>query len=294
MIPKIIHYCWFGGNPLPDYAVKYIESWKKFFPAYEIKEWNENNYNVHKIPYTSEAYDAKKYAFVSDYARFDILYEFGGIYFDVDVEVIKPFDKILYDTGFIGTERCGAIASGLEIGCNAGLGIGCNANLGIVKEILEHYEKEHFLCNNGVHLYNLKTVVKHVTEILAKKGFDIKKHEIQRIADFTIYPPEYFAPENYTTFITNITDKSVSIHHYWIGKEKDLIKWTSSDGVKNQYLRKRLFGLLGDNIISLTISRGITSLFLLKNFFLRIFNKGIVFTLKYYYNKLQLLFAERK
>lgn len=79
MIPNIIHYCWFGRNPLPVLALKCIESWKKFLPDYEIKEWNEDNYDVHKIPYISQAYDAKKFAFVSDYARFDILYQYGGI-----------------------------------------------------------------------------------------------------------------------------------------------------------------------------------------------------------------------
>src|SRR5215510_15199585 len=114
MIPKIIHYCWFGGNPLSELALKCIASWKKYFPNYEIKEWNESNYDVHKIPYTSEAYNAKKYAFVSDYARFDILYQYGGIYFDVDVEVIKQFGDILNDTGFMGMETLS--------GCNAGLG----------------------------------------------------------------------------------------------------------------------------------------------------------------------------
>lgn len=86
MIPKIIHYCWFGKGELPPLALKCIESWKKYMPDYEIKEWNEDNYDVRKIPYTSQAYDAKKYAFVSDYARFDILYEHGGLYFDTDVD----------------------------------------------------------------------------------------------------------------------------------------------------------------------------------------------------------------
>lgn len=123
MIPRIIHYCWFGGNKLPELAIKCISSWKIYFPDYEIKEWNETNYDVHKIPYISQAYDAKKYAFVSDYARFDILYQYGGIYFDTDVEVIKPFDQILKSGGFMGLEAKGVVAAGLGIGCNAGLGI---------------------------------------------------------------------------------------------------------------------------------------------------------------------------
>ena len=97
MIPKIIHYCWFGKKPLPKLALKCIASWKKFLPDYEIKEWNEDNFDVNQIPYTSEAYACKKYAFVSDYARFKIMYEYGGIYFDTDVEVIKPLDDIILD-----------------------------------------------------------------------------------------------------------------------------------------------------------------------------------------------------
>ncbi len=95
-ISKIIHYCWFGGKPLPNSAKKCIASWKKFFPDYEIKEWNEDNFDVNMVPYIAEAYKAKKYAFVSDYARFWVLFKYGGLYFDTDVEVIKPMDEIVY------------------------------------------------------------------------------------------------------------------------------------------------------------------------------------------------------
>lgn len=104
MIPKIIHYCWFGRGPLPELAQKCITSWKKYLPDYEIKEWNEDNFDVNIIPYTAEAYKAKKYAFVSDYARFWILYKFGGIYFDTDVEVIRPIDDIVERGNFMGFE----------------------------------------------------------------------------------------------------------------------------------------------------------------------------------------------
>ena len=96
MIPKIIHYCWFGGNPLPESALKCIASWRKFLPDYEIKEWNENNFPIEKCPlYAKQAYQSKKWAFVSDYARFKILYDYGGLYFDTDVELIKPIDDII-------------------------------------------------------------------------------------------------------------------------------------------------------------------------------------------------------
>lgn len=95
MIPKIIHYCWFGGKEKPESAQKCIRSWKKFFPDYEIKEWNESNFDVNMIPYTKAAYEAKKYAFVSDFARFWVLYHYGGVYFDTDVEVIRNMDDLL-------------------------------------------------------------------------------------------------------------------------------------------------------------------------------------------------------
>ncbi len=104
MIPKVIHYCWFGGNPLPESAQKCIASWRKFLPDYEIKEWNESNFDVNAIPYTAQAYAAKKYAFVSDYARFSILYDNGGLYFDTDVEVIRPMDDIIENGPFMGFE----------------------------------------------------------------------------------------------------------------------------------------------------------------------------------------------
>jgi mannosyltransferase OCH1-like enzyme len=220
MIPRMIHYCWFGGNSLPESAQKCIASWKKHFQDYEIKEWNESNYDVYKIPYTTEAYNAKKYAFVSDYARFDILYQYGGIYFDVDVEVIKSFGKILEDTGFIGMEALGNIA--------AGLGVGCNAGLGVVKEILEHYAIAYFLSENKINKYNLTTVVERVTEIFIKKGFNTKSNEIQKVAEFTIYPPEYFAPKHFRTGVIKITENTYSIHHYdgsWFSeREKIRIK----------------------------------------------------------------------
>lgn len=105
MIPQTIHYCWFGNKPLSETAIKCISSWKKYFPNYTIKEWNENNFNINIIPYTKEAYKRGKWAFVSDYARFWILYNYGGIYFDTDVEVIKPFDIIIENGPFLGLEQ---------------------------------------------------------------------------------------------------------------------------------------------------------------------------------------------
>jgi hypothetical protein len=208
MIPKIIHYCWFGGNALPEHAQKCIDSWKKYFPGYEIKEWNETNYDVHRIAYTDQAYHAKKYAFVSDYARFDILYNHGGIYFDTDVEIIKSFDGIIEKGGFMGFESADGAA--------AGLGIGCNAGLGIVYQIMQLYSTLHFVNSDGT--YNLHTVVDYVTAILKQHGL-ISNNKLQQVDGFTIYPTEYFAPKSAITGELIITRNTHSIHHYdasWI------------------------------------------------------------------------------
>lgn len=203
MIPKIIHYCWFGGNPLPELALRCIESWRKFLPNYEIKEWNENNYDVRKIPYISQAYDAEKYAFVSDYARFDILYEYGGIYFDTDVEVIRPLDTIIEKGAFAGVEFPGKLA--------AGLGIASPAASSVYKEILNSYENSSFLKKDGT--MDLTTVVERVSDIFHKHGLT-NKNEIQYVANVTIYPVEYFCPKDYITGEVKITKNTYTIHHY--------------------------------------------------------------------------------
>lgn len=209
-IPKKIHYCWFGRNPLPKSALKCIQSWKKYFPDYEIIQWNEDNYDVNKIKYTREAYQAKKYAFVSDYARFDILYHEGGVYFDTDVEVIKSFDDILANGAFMGCEIDGLTS------VNPGLGIAVAPGLGIYKEILNYYAGQNFLNEDGT--INQETVVTKTTKILREQGMKNVK-EIQKIGGITIYPKEYFNPMNDNTGVIDITENTHSIHWYsmsWI------------------------------------------------------------------------------
>ena len=218
-VPKIIHYCWFGRNPLPELAQKCIASWKKFLPDYEIKEWNESNYDVRKIPYIAQAYDAKKYAFVSDYARFDILYQYGGVYFDTDVEVIKDLRPIIEKGAFIGVEK------GTRPLLNAGLGIASPAASEIYHEILESYAKEQFVKEDGS--LNLKTVCERVSEIFTKYGF-VEKDILQNVAETTIYPSEYFCPKSPKTFKLCITDNTFTVHHYdgsWLQEDmKQLFK----------------------------------------------------------------------
>lgn len=236
-IPKIIHYCWFGGNPLPELAKKCIASWKKFLPDYEIKEWNEQNYDVRKIPYTAQAYDAKKYAFVSDYARFDILYQYGGIYFDTDVEVIKDLRPIIEKGSFIGVEK------GATPLLNAGLGIASPAASSIYREILDSYQNEYFLNEDGSH--NLRTVVTRVTDIFKLHGFE-EKDCVQHIAETIIYPSDYFCPKSFETGLLNITENTYCIHHY-DGS------WMPEYIILQQQMRAKLFRKFGKNIFSKTV-----------------------------------------
>ena len=152
MIPKKIHYCWFGGNPLPNLALECIASWKKFLPEYEIKEWNEKNFDVNMIPYTAEAYRQKKYAFVSDYARFWILEKYGGIYFDTDVEVIRPLDDIIAAGNFMGFEydpdgknTPSIFAPRYCFAVNLGIGFGIEAGHPFMRKMLRKYQNMEFV-----------------------------------------------------------------------------------------------------------------------------------------------------
>lgn len=210
MIPKKIHYCWFGGNPLPKLAQKCIKSWKKYFPDYEIIEWNESNFNINICPYTQEAYKAKKYAFVSDYARFWILYHYGGVYFDTDVEIIKSMNDIIEQGPFMGCEiKTKKDELWPRVAC--GLGIAVYPHHPIYKEILNHYEQSKFILEDGK--VNYLTVVTRITNIL--KNHNLKPtDELQVCDDIIIYPPDFFCPKSFDTRKINITKNTVAIHHF--------------------------------------------------------------------------------
>ena len=245
MIPKIIHYCWFGGNSLPELAQKCIASWRQYFPDYEIKEWNESNYDVNKISYTREAYAAKKYAFVSDYARFEILYTEGGLYFDTDVEVIKDMTDIIERGNFMGCEKAAHEGSpAMMLGVAPGLGLGVNPGLGLLKEIIEAYSTFHFL--NEDDTLNTKTIVEYTSEILCKHGLR-NTPELQQVADVWIYPQEYFAPKDVDTKELHITPKTVSIHHY----DSSWAEWyDKAAGIRGPKLKKRFGDKWGGKINS--------------------------------------------
>lgn len=225
MIPKIIHYCWFGGKPLPDSAKKCIASWRKFLPDYEIKEWNESNFDVNCIKYTREAYRLKKYAFVSDYARFFILYKYGGLYFDIDVEVIRNMDDIISRGPFMGREAQ-PVESETEPkynntavkGTNPGLGLGVAPGLDLYKNIVEWYNAHHFTTWNGKFTGTVVDIVSKILSTMPIKMFD---NGVLYVGGVYIYPPEYFCPKNYFTGEIHLTDNTRCIHHYtatWVNR----------------------------------------------------------------------------
>ncbi len=236
-IAKIIHYCWFGGKPLPPLAEKCIASWKKYFPDYSIKRWDESNFDVNIVPYTAQAYKAKKYAFVSDYARFWILYKYGGIYFDTDVEVIRSMTPIINNGPFMGCER--NYVSGCEpslLNVAPGLGLGAYPGLSIYGEILKLYSSLQFINKDGS--LNYTTVVDYTTSILVKNGLK-NIPEIQEISGIKIYPKKYFCPIDYVTGKLTITPETYSIHHY-------AASWVTP----RQRLALYLEGILGKKIIT--------------------------------------------
>lgn len=209
MIPKIIHYCWFGHNPLSNTAQRCIESWHRFLPDYEIKEWNEDNFDVNSIPYTQQAYEAKKYAFVSDYARFWILYHEGGLYFDTDVELVASLDTIVARGNFMGIEK-GASLEGYPM-VNPGLGLGAEVGLLFYERMLQMYGKERFIKTDGT--YNNVTIVYYTTKELYNCGMK-PSESMQEIDGIWIYPADYFCPMDSTTGIITKTKRTVAIHHY--------------------------------------------------------------------------------
>lgn len=203
MIPKVIHYCWFGGNDLPDLAQKCIESWHKYCPDYTIIQWNEKNYDIKRNKYMEGAYIAKKWGFVPDFARLDIVYENGGFYFDTDVELIRPLDELLEYKAFCGMESAGRVAFGL--------GFGAEPQNEMIKLIRSIYESKLFV--NDYEYLSTHTDPQYTTELLKTIGLEEKDVE-QTIRDLKIFPTQYFCPKDVTTGIERITEKTISIHHY--------------------------------------------------------------------------------
>lgn len=218
-IPKIIHYCWFGRVEKPKLAKKCIKSWKKFLPDYEIIEWNEDNFDINSNLYVKQAYEAKKYAFVSDYVRLYALYNYGGIYMDTDVEVLKSLDKFLQYEAFIGFESKQLCGTGI---------IGSEKKNLMIKEFLELYDNIKFINDDGS--LNQTTNVSMITDLFTKYGVELNDTQ-QSIKGMEIFPKTYFCPLNYGDGHTEFSKDTYTIHHF-------AGSWLSEDVQKNIKKRK--------------------------------------------------------
>lgn len=203
MIPKKIHYCWFGRGQMPDLALKCIDSWHAYLPEYEYKLWNEDNFDINSNQYVKEAYDAKKYAFVTDYVRLYALYSEGGIYMDTDVEVLKPYDDLLFLTGFIGFEG----TKYQHIGTGT---IACIKGSEWAEEQMRAYDNIHFLKEDNS--FDLTTNPVRITRIMAEHGF-IQNGKEQLYKEMHVFPTEYFCPRQ-TTGEFLLSENTYCDHHF--------------------------------------------------------------------------------
>ncbi len=224
MIPKKIHYCWFGQGEKPKLAKKCIASWKRYCPDYEIVEWNESNFDIEKNAYTKMCYKQKQYAFLTDYVRLFVILKYGGIYFDTDVEVVRSFDGLLENQAFFGFETNEYV--------NTGIGFGAEAGNKAVQNLLREYDQ----LLDGKH----ETIGCPVlnTQALKKFGF-FMNGEKQVIEDVAIYPVDYFNPYDDPTGVLHRTDNTYSIH--WFGKS-----WLSKGKIlRSKFMRPihRIFGV---------------------------------------------------
>ncbi len=244
MIPKKIHYFWIGGNPKPESVLYCIDSWKKHCPDYEIVEWNETNYDFTKNEYMRQAYKAKKWAFVTDYARLDIIYKYGGIYLDTDVELIKPLDSVLDYTGFMGFDQ----TMEKDHYVATGLGFGMEQGNHIIQEMMLDYET---MKDTG------EEAIKYVpcpylnTQVLRKHGLENDDID-QMVENIKIFASDVLCPKSYNTLQLHITDRTLSIHHF-DGT------WQNSKWKRRHKITIRINRLFGEKVGS-RIDRGLGNL----------------------------------
>lgn len=227
MIPKKIHYCWFGGNKLPKEVKKCIKSWKKYCPDYEIIQWNESNFDINCNDFVKKAYENKSWAFVSDYARLKIIYEQGGIYLDTDVELLKNLDDLLSHTSFFGVQQA-------DNQVNTGLCFGAEKGANIVNEMLKEYDYIEF------DIHNKEQIICPIlnTKALFNYGF-VFSDEIQNIDNNYLYPPKYFDPIAPGDSKNLMNHKTYSIHHY-------SATWTK----KGNRIKRMIINLIGQERIN--------------------------------------------
>ena len=236
MIPKKIHYFWIGGNPKPESVIYCIESWKKHCPDYEIIEWNETNYDFTKNEYVRQALEAKKWSFVTDFARLDVIHQHGGIYFDTDVELLKNLDHLLENRAFFGFDRTKDTSKN---NVNTGEGFGAEACHPVLKEMMEVYSNRQFVKPDGS--YDFTPTPLYTTMCLQRRGLENKNAD-QRLSDgVTIYASDVLCPKSFGEIKLHLTERTVSIHHFdatWLDDER-----------KRKYERSlQMNRLLGDRV----------------------------------------------
>lgn len=202
-IPKILHYCWFGGKPKPPLAEKCIRSWRKFCPDFEIREWNESNFDLEQVPaYVRQAYEAGRWAFVSDYVRLRALTEVGGVYLDTDVEIVRPLEPFLKHEAFAGFEHLERVQTGV---------LACRKGFPLFQEFLAYYDTAVFRRPDGS--MDTTTNVEILTGICRKKGL-VFNDTFQVVDGLAVYPREVFCPVDYDTMKLKKTRKTVTIHWF--------------------------------------------------------------------------------
>lgn len=233
-IPKTIHYCWFGRGNYSDLAIKCMKSWKERLPDYQIVLWNEDNFDVNMNDYVRQAYEQKKYAFVSDYVRLYALYHYGGIYLDSDVEVIKSIDEFLHHRAFLGYEKMELLQTGV---------MAAEKGHPWIKEILDEYNDKKFILENN----ELNTVPN--PEVITKKTIEIYglipngQYRVL-LDDIHIYPIEYFCAKDWYTGEVKVNEQTCMIHHFsgsWYDNKKKLkvkfrtllLKLVGKNGLEN-------------------------------------------------------------
>lgn len=229
MIPKVIHYCWFGRGQKPESALKCIDSWKRFLPDYTLKEWNEDNFDISSNNYVNQAYQNRKFAFVTDYVRLYALYTEGGIYMDTDVEVTGSFDSFLHHHAFSGFETDGNVPTGM---------MGAEKGSVWAKELMDGYKDRSFIREDGSLDTTTNTFV--ITGYMVDKGLVLNN----RYQDFpglcTMYPSDFFCPKDHRTGKIKCTSNTVCIHHF-AGSWIDYTWWTSLRH-KSKIFFVRIFG----------------------------------------------------
>lgn len=244
MIPKIIHYCWFGKNPKPELAEKCIESWRKYCPDYEIVEWNEDNFDINSNLYVKQAYEARKYAFVTDYVRLYAIYTQGGIYMDTDVMVLRNIDEFLKHEAFSGFESKTKIPTGI---------MASEKGQPVVGELLHYYDDAKFLKADGS--YNMTTNVEIITDMLTPKGF-IPNGRFQIVSGFALYPQNIFCPEHKKLDDQQYMKDTATIHYFagtWKSsatKKRENSWWWKMIAVPGMMISKLMRKMLGDKWVS--------------------------------------------